>query len=424
MTEVRSLRDWLDWQESLHLSAIDLGLDRVGEVARRMNLLQPDFPIITVAGTNGKGSTVAMLSAILHAAGYKVGAYTSPHIERYNERIALDCEPVADEPICAAFAAIDAARGDISLTYFEFGTLAAMWVCMQADVDVMVLEVGLGGRLDAANIWDADVAVITGIGIDHVDWLGDDREVIGREKAGIARAGRPVVCGDPEPPASIAAYADKLGAELLQFGRDFGISRKSERFNVDLRQGNEHQVWEQLPLPALLGEVQLQNAACALVALQQLADTLPVSTEQVATGLRAVKLAGRLQKLGTAPDIYVDVAHNPHAAEQLAAWLRKNPAQGKTYVLFSILADKDINGVVQVFAGLIDEWHFFPLQDVRAMSLENMQAAMNLCEIPVAVPHKELKLAWNTLKPRLKDEDRVVAFGSFLVLSSMLEGSF
>lgn len=445
MSETRSLQDWLAWQESLHLSAIDLGLDRVGEVAQRMGLLQPDFPVITVAGTNGKGSTVAMLSAILDEAGYSVGAFTSPHILRYNERIALNREPVADASICAAFAAIDAARGDISLTYFEFGALAAMWVFMQADADVVVLEVGLGGRLDAANIWDADVAVITSIGVDHIDWLGDDREVIGREKAGVARAGRPLICGDPEPPTSIAAYAAEIGAVLLQYGEAFALTQDDERFTVSLRQEssvrerisspsmevstshskqyNQH-VWDDLPLPALLGDVQLQNAACALVALQQLTDKLSISHQHIANGLRSVKLSGRLQQLKSAPDVFVDVAHNPHAARQLALWLRKNPSKGATYVLFSILSDKDINGVLHALSGLVDEWHFFPLQDSRAMPLDDMQSAMDLCEISVTVPHQELKRAWSALKPRLTAEDRVVAFGSFLVVSSMLEDLF
>ncbi len=424
MSEARSLQDWLDWQESLHFSAIDLGLDRITAVAQRMDLLQPVFPIITVAGTNGKGSTVAILSALLQAAGYNVGAYTSPHILRYNERIALRGEPVADEPICAAFAAIDAARGDISLTYFEFGTLAAMWLFKESAVDVAILEVGLGGRLDAANLWDADVALITSIGIDHIDWLGDDRELIGREKAGVARAGRPLICGDPEPPQSIAAYATELGAELIQYGQAFTFSQTGERFSVSLHAGTRPQIWADLPLPALLGDVQLRNAACALIALQQLYGRLMLTQRQIVHGLSTVTLAGRLQKLATVPDIFVDVAHNPHAAQQLALWLRKNPSKGTTYVLFSMLADKDINGVLQVLVDWVDEWHFFPLQDERAMTLENMQAAMDVQKIAVAVPHRELKQAWNTLKPRLKGEDRVVGFGSFLVVSNMLEGLF
>ncbi|MGB1254722.1 MAG: bifunctional tetrahydrofolate synthase/dihydrofolate synthase [Thiolinea sp.] len=421
MSGQRSLQDWLSWQESLHLSAIDLGLDRVGEVAKRLSLLQPGFPVITVAGTNGKGSTVALLSALLDEAGYKVGAYTSPHILKYNERIALNRVPVADEPICEAFAAIDEARGDISLTYFEFGTLAAMWVFMQAEVDVVVLEVGLGGRLDAANLWDADVAVITSIGVDHISWLGDDREVIGREKAGVARQGRPLICGDPKPPASIAAYAQEIGAELVQYGKEFNIQSQGDTFSISLEQVKFQQQWNKLPLPALLGEVQLQNAACALIALRQLADKFDINSASINRGLASVSLAGRLQKLQSSPDVFIDVAHNPHAAKQLALWLQKNPPKGATYVLFSILSDKDITGVLEALLGLVDEWHFFPLQDLRAMPVEDIQSTMDFHKVAVAVPHEGLKQAWNALKPRLKSEDRVVAFGSFLVVSSMLE---
>ena len=424
MSQQRSLQDWLSWQESLHFSAIDLGLDRVGEVARRMGLLKPDFPIITVAGTNGKGSTVALLSAFLDEAGYKVGAYTSPHILKYNERIALNRRPASDELICEAFAAIDAARGDISLTYFEFGTLAAIWAFVQSGVEIAVLEVGLGGRLDAANLWDADVAVITGIGIDHISWLGDDREVIGREKAGIARRQRPLVCGDPSPPVSIKAYAQELGAELIQYIDNFVIERSDETFNITLQQSSGIKKWENLPYPALLGEVQLQNTACALVALHQLAGKLMINKSHLHKGLRSVSLPGRLQKLQSEPDVYIDVAHNPHAARQLSHWLQKNPPDGVTYVLFSILSDKDIDGVIDVVRDVVDEWHFFPLQDSRAMALGDIQSAMDSGKVSVSISHEGLKQAWNTLKPRLKSQDRVVAFGSFLVVSSMLEDLF
>ncbi len=222
----KNLQEWLSWQESLHFSAIDLGLDRIRQVATNLGLLQPECPVITVAGTNGKGSTVALLSSLLNEAGYRVGAYISPHILRYNERIAFNGQPADDDFICDAFAAIDAARGDVSLTYFEFGTLAAMWLFVREAVDVIVLEVGLGGRLDAANLWDAEVAIITSIGIDHVDWLGDDREVIGREKAGIARPGKALICGDPEPPSSIAVVADEVGADYIQYGRDFSVRQR------------------------------------------------------------------------------------------------------------------------------------------------------------------------------------------------------
>lgn len=428
----KSLQEWLSWQESLHFSAIDLGLDRIRQVAANLDLLRPEFPVITVAGTNGKGSTVAMLSSLLNEAGYRVGAYTSPHILRYNERIALNGNPVADEPICEAFAAIDAARGDVSLTYFEFGTLAAMWLFSRAAVDVAVLEVGLGGRLDAANLWDADVAVVTAIGIDHVSWLGDNREVIGREKAGIARAGKALICGDPEPPASIATVAKEVGAQSIQYGRDFSArynssavidSAASATFDVifSALSPDEQADWLRLPLPGLLGEVQMRNAACALIALHQLRDCLPIKSSAVHRGLMGTKLFGRLQKLSSEPDVLVDVAHNPHAAEQLASWLQKNPTGGKNCVLFSILSDKDIDGVLTALKNVVDEWHYFPLEDERAMLLSDIQTAMDAHDITVAKPYAGLKQAWATLRLDLNSDDRVVAFGSFLVVSSMLE---
>ncbi len=424
----RTLQDWLSWQESLHLSAIDLGLDRIAVVAGRMGLLAPAFPVITVAGTNGKGSTTALLTSILHTSGYRVGTYTSPHILRYNERVALDGQPVADELLCAAFTAIDAARLDVSLTYFEFGTLAAMWVFTQHQVDVAVLEVGLGGRLDASNLWDADVAVITAIGIDHVEWLGDNREDIGREKAGIARAGKALICGDPHPPASIAATAALIGAQLLQNGVDFRVEPLPEgRFSIHLQPafGREGLAWLGLPRPVLQGDVQMNNAACAVLAVQQLVNRLPLSGRQaLEDGIRLATLPGRLQKIQSRPDVWVDVAHNPHAAENLAEWLQKSPVAGKTYVIFSILADKDITGVIKPLLPHVDEWHFFPLVSPRAASLPVIQAALDACHVQHPVSSPDLQHAWAQLAGHLQAEDRVVIFGSFLVVSKMLDGIF
>nr|CAA6821017.1 MAG: Dihydrofolate synthase (EC @ Folylpolyglutamate synthase (EC [uncultured Thiotrichaceae bacterium] len=427
-----NLQEWLSWQESLHFSAIDLGLDRIRQVAANLDLLQPDFPIITVAGTNGKGSTVALLTSILSKAGYHVGTYTSPHILRYNERIAFNGQPVDDAPICEAFEAIDAARGEISLTYFEFGTLAAMWLFARSAVDVVVLEVGLGGRLDAANLWDAEVAVVTSIGIDHVSWLGDDREVIGREKAGVGRPGKALVCGDPEPPESIAAVAGELGADYVQYGADFFIRQQDTKpsasalpctFDVvfSALSAAEQVDWLGLPLPGILGEVQMRNAACALIALYQLRDCLPIQLPAIHQGVAEAQLSGRLQKLSSRPDILLDVAHNPHAAEQLAGFLQKNPTDGKNFVLFSILSDKDINGVLTALKDAVDEWHYFPLKDERAMPLSDIQSAMSAHGITFAASYAGLKQAWAALHPNLNSDDRVVAFGSFLVVSSMLE---
>jgi dihydrofolate synthase/folylpolyglutamate synthase len=399
---VKTLAEWLDWQEQQFPAEIKLDLQRIHAVAERMGLLQLPVPVITVGGTNGKGSTCAMLTRILQQQGYKVGTYTSPHLLRYNERIAINAEPVEDAAICAAFEAIDAARGQITQTYFEFGTLAAVWCFLQAKVDVIVLEIGLGGRLDACNLWDADVAIITSIGIDHVAWLGSTRESIGREKAGIMRAGKPVVCGDPNPPASIASEAARIGANLLQYGRDFTSAG--------------------IPPLALKGDVQVQNAACVVTALQQLQAVLPISDTAIAEGLRTVTLPGRMQKVWDAPELLLDVAHNPHAATELALWLKKNPVAGKTSAIFSILADKDISGVLEIMAEHMDAWHLIPLQGQRAASMDLLKTKMEEAGVQTPIHfHSDFQSAWNSVRLSAEKQDRVVAFGSFLVVSGMLE---
>ncbi|HSP00336.1 MAG TPA: bifunctional tetrahydrofolate synthase/dihydrofolate synthase, partial [Thioalkalivibrio sp.] len=308
-----TLEQWLAWQETLHPKAIDLGLERVARVAGRLGLLEPSHAVITVAGTNGKGSTVALLDAIYRAAGYRVCTYTSPHLLRYNERIRIHGALASDEALCRAFDAVDTARGEESLSYFEFGTLAALWLFWEAAPDVAILEVGLGGRLDAVNIIDSDVAVITSIGIDHEAWLGSDREVIGAEKAGVFRAARPAVCGDPRPPASIQRRALDLGAKLYMAGRDFSWQAAA------LGQGWQWQgpgavVLADLPLPALFGPIQLNNAASALTAVTLLQARLAVSREALARGLQQVRLPGRFQQLRDKPLVILDVAHNPQGA--------------------------------------------------------------------------------------------------------------
>ena len=399
---MKTLDDWLRWQEYQFLLSIKLGLERIRTVAERMDLLQLPVPVMTVGGTNGKGSTCAMLTRILTLQGYRVGTYTSPHLLRYNERIAIDAEPASDAMICQAFAAIDKARDGIDLTYFEFGTLAAVWCFLQAKVDVFVLEVGLGGRLDACNLWDADVAIITSIGIDHEDWLGSTRKAIGREKAGIMRAGKPVISGDPQPPAILASEAARIGARLLQYGQDFSA--------------------EGVPQPALLGDVQQQNAACVVTALQQLREVLPVSPAAIAEGLRTVSLTGRMQRVHKQPEVILDVAHNPHAAKELALWLKKNPVAGKTFAIFSILADKDIAGVLEIMATQVDEWHLVPLSGSRAASCDVLVEKIQACHVQVPVHiHPDFQAAWSAVYLSAEKQDRVVAFGSFLVVSGMLE---
>lgn len=416
-----SLNEWLSWQESLHWAEIDLGLDRLREVATAMDLLELPFPIITVAGTNGKGSTVAMLDAILRAQGYQTGASTSPYLYRYNERIKLSGEEASDALICAAFQAIDEARGEVSLTYFEFATLAAIWIFMHEQVEVAVLEVGMGGRLDAVNLWDSDVAVITSIGIDHIKWLGDNREAIGREKAGIMRSRRPVVCGDLKPPKSIAAQAKKIDAILYQAGEDF-------TWRVTDSQSGEWQLratarqWLALPAPALKGDFQMNNAAVAILALwalQTVRTRLTVTDEAIKKGLQSVRLPGRLEQIQQYPTVILDVAHNAHAAKQLAAWLAANPVNGKTCALFSMLNDKDIEDVARVMDEVIDQWFVAGIDDARGLTAQDLLEKMHLSEASLEKVSisPTLESAWSLCKKQAKDADRIIVFGSFLVLS-------
>ena len=433
----RSLAEWLNWQEQLHLSDIDLGLERIGKVAETLGILSLPFPVITVAGTNGKGSCVAMLESILRAQGYQTGAYTSPHLIRYNERISINNQAASDAQICGAFETIDQARLNtfdadgktISLTYFEFGTLAAILCFIEQNVDVALLEVGLGGRLDAANLWDASLAIITGIAIDHESWLGNDRETIGREKAGIMRKNQPVVCGDPNPPQSIKDEAIRVGARLYQFKQDFSFEKNEQDW---LWKGWDNQHL-QLPLPALKGEFQINNAATVVAALTLFSENLPVSQPAFEEGLKQASVTGRMQVIKSSPEWLVDVAHNPQSAKQLAAYLQNNPVKGNTYAIFSMLADKDINQVLAIMQPYIDQWHIFELPGKRAQTLEVLaqqlkqslqQQANSTNEKPgqkSIIRHIDFSSVCNHLKKSVKSKDRVVAFGSFLVVSAVLE---
>ncbi len=349
----QNLSDWLDWQTQLHPSSIELGLDRVAAVWR--HLYPHPFPttVVTVAGTNGKGSCVAMLEAILCAAGYRVGCYTSPHLLRYNERIRVDGEEASDAAICQAFGRIDQARGETSLTYFEFGTLAALDIFTRSELDIVVLEVGLGGRLDATNIINPDVALITSVALDHTDWLGDDLEQIALEKAGILRANRPAVSGCVNSPLSLLQYAAKLNTPLAVAGDDFGfeITGPGEWF-----WHNAEQHFENLPFPALAGSCQLQNAAAALQVISLLSDRMDVNHEAISQGLQNIELAGRFQVIPGPVELILDVAHNPAAAQGLADSLQNSPCQGRTLVLFAMLADKDVAAVVKILAPHVDGW--------------------------------------------------------------------
>ena len=413
------LAAWLAYADVLHAQAIDMGLERVSAVRDALGL-KPSFPLITVAGTNGKGSTCALLAAMLGAAGYRVGVYTSPHLLRYNERVRIDGVPVGDAALCAAYARVDAARGQRPLTPFEFGTLAAMCVFTEADLDVAVLEVGLGGRLDAVNAFDADCAIVTSIGIDHVEYLGPTRESIGREKAGVFRPGRPAVCADPDPPASIAAEALRLGARLRQYGRQFEARRTGDSWTL-VRGGHE---LTDLPLPALAGDVQLYNAAACVTALDTLSARLPVDAAQIREGLQRVTLAGRFQRWrrdAHAPEVVLDVAHNPHAAQRLAVTLAQQPVRGCTFAVFAMLRDKDIVGTAQALQERVDRWYVAGIAERRGASAADMAAALDAarvhqtvqrCTTPAAAFREALAAAGA--------DDRVLVCGSFATVAAVL----
>lgn len=415
-----TLDDWLRTLESLHPKAIDLGLERVQAVKARLGLT-PAFPVITVGGTNGKGSTCAMLESMLRAGGYRTGLYTSPHLLRYNERVRLDGIEADDAALCAAFAAVEAGRGGIPLTYFEFGTLAALWLFIQEKPAAAILEVGLGGRLDAVNAFDADCAVVASIGIDHCDWLGDTREAIGFEKAGIFRAGKPAICGEPHPPATLTGHAAAIGADLRRIGTDFGFD------SVDPTQWR---FWESdgkhvvLPHPALRGAYQLNNAAAALAALGKLHERLPLTHGDLRRGLLEVELSGRFQVLPGRPQTILDVAHNPHAAAVLAANLRAMPPAGKTIAVFAMLHDKDIAGVVRELRDAVDVWLLAGIAQPRGASADELMAVLR--ELGLAERAScfgDVAAAYRCARDMAGDDDRIAAFGSFYTVADALNVS-
>ena len=365
-----TLPTWLAYLDRIHPHAMDLGLERVGQVRDRLGLF-PSYPILMVAGTNGKGSTCAYLTSILKAAGYRVGTYTSPHLVRYNERVVVDGTPVSDARLCAAFARIEAARQEISLTPFEFGTLAAVEIFQRAQVDVAVLEVGLGGRLDAVNLFEPAVSLLTGIALDHETWLGATREAIGAEKAGIFRARVPALCADPDPPRSVLEHAAALETPLWLWGRDFTVERQAQGgWTLYL----PHQTWSDLPAPSLRGDFQYRNAALALAALQRL--PLRVTPEQGRRGISGAVLPGRFQTLRHSPQVILDVAHNPQAAQELAHNLEKATCPGRTRLVLGMLRDKDRVGVVQALDSVVDDWYLADLHEARGACRAEMEPAL------------------------------------------------
>lgn len=414
---MKSLSDWLAYIERQHPKTIAMGLERVREVAGRLSLGKPAKHVIMVGGTNGKGSTVAFTEAIARAAGWKTGAYTSPHLLRYNERVRIDGRDADDATLVAAFEAVEAARADTPLTYFEYGTLAALWLFQRADLDLAILEVGLGGRLDAVNIVDADVAVITTVDLDHQDYLGDDREKIGFEKAGIARAWKPLVLGEDDPPSSVLGHAYAIGASTWRANNDFFF----ERIDDAGWQWREVGYEVALSLPKLVAPAQLRNAATAIAALRALDVEIPDAA--LVEGVANACLPGRLQRFERdGVEIVVDVGHNPQAARELAAWLRADAAAGRTFAVYAALADKDIVGVVNALQEGIAGWYIAGLEEAGPRGLDVEAFAVRLAGTAVseAERHADVATALAAARAQAREGDRILVFGSFFTVAAAL----
>ena len=412
-----SLKGWLDWQESLHPLAIDLGLERAAQVFHALNpdCLKP--PTITVAGTNGKGSCIAYLEAIYRAQGYRVGAYSSPHILKYNERIKIDGKPVSDELICEAFARIEAVRGNTSLSYFEFGTLAALDIFCRSGLDVQLLEVGLGGRLDAVNIIDPNVSLITSIGIDHIDWLGETREAIGQEKAGIFRAKTPAIIGDYDPPESLLQSAIDKDARLYCINKDFGYKKQTTTW--DWFAGDRH--ISQLPEPGLKGEHQYRNASSVILAVEVLAKSLPVSDMAIRIGLKNIQLLGRFQLIDDKIPVLIDVGHNPEAVKTLVDYLNMTFPDKRIHAVFSMMKDKDIAGVLEIMNPVVYDWFFAPIANPRAATEPLMRKIFSQSSVSrISFGFTGFADAFNAAKNQSLENDLLLVFGSFFLVSDCL----
>ncbi|MDR6856383.1 dihydrofolate synthase/folylpolyglutamate synthase [Variovorax guangxiensis] len=416
---MKSLADWLAHAEHLHPKNIELGLERVRAMAQKLDLVF-DCPVITVAGTNGKGSTCAMLESILMHAGYRTAVFTSPHLVHFEERLRLSGEAVKAEALAAHFEAVEEARGDMTLTYFEFTTLALLLCATASKPDVAILEVGLGGRLDAVNVIDADCAIITSIDLDHMEFLGPDRESIGFEKAGIMRAGRPVIVSDPVPPQSVIAHAEAIGADLWRVGRDFNVSGDKQQWGWSGR-GRRY---SGLAYPALRGANQLVNAAGVLAALEALRPRLPVMAQAVRIGLASVELPGRFQIVPGEPALVLDVAHNPHAVAALAENLDAMGFYPTTHGVFGVMADKDLAPMFARIGPMIDRWYFTDLPTPRAAKAADLQArweAQNTRADASASAHAGPMEALQAAIDRADPADRIVVFGSFFTVGGVLE---
>ncbi len=416
------LNDWLSWQESLNPAGIDLGLERVSTVLAQSGLAATfACPIITVAGTNGKGSVVAMLEAIALSAQLTVCSYTSPHLFKYNERIRINNQPLDDRVICEAFERIDQARGSEALTYFEFSTLAALDIFSRCGADLVVLEVGLGGRLDAVNVMQPSVSIITSIDIDHIDWLGDNRESIGREKAGIFRANTLAICGDANPPTSLYQVAEQVGTNLKVVTKDYNYQLQGQHWNLSSPFGD----LSNLPVPSLVGKFQLGNAATAILALQSLKEDIKISSLAIKHGLEQCQLRAHFETLCTSPLVQVDVAHNPHAAVALVSQLAASAysAQGKCYAIIGMLADKAVEQVVDILAPDVDEWCVAGLSATpRGLSeIELRKRIQNKLTNVKLQSAGTVKQACELVMKQMTKNDRVIAFGSFYTASEVIK---
>ena len=413
-----SLKEWLNWQQTLHSQKIELGLERIAEVANTMGVTKPKYKTIVVAGTNGKGSIVSTLESIYHRGGYRVGAYTSPHLIHYNERIRVQQQNTEDEILCNAFDIVDRTRRDTSLSYFEFGTLAAMHIFSESNLDVAIYEVGLGGRLDAVNILDSDLAFVSSIGIDHVQWLGPTRESIGYEKAGVFRANHIAICGDINPPSSLTNYAKELGTSLLVKNKDFSyqkLNSKTWSFN------SEKMSWDNLPIPSLYGDVQLGNVATALMGVVCMDEILPVTRESIDHGLTNINLPGRFQRIQGPCEIILDVAHNVDSAKVLVKNLNELEPVTKTIAVFAVLADKDISGIIECVGEEFDEWHISQLKSERMLGKEKLKEQLeSYCNECLVYTHDSISAAYKAVKNKVDESMRIVVFGSFLTVAEAL----
>jgi dihydrofolate synthase / folylpolyglutamate synthase len=420
LAKPKTLNEWLAYIEALHPKSIEMGLERVSAVASRL-ALKPNFQVIAVAGTNGKGSTCAMLAHVYINAGYQVGSYTSPHLLRYNERVRVNNQEISDQALCVAFQAVEDARKEVELTYFEMGTLAAMWHFMQLELDVAILEVGLGGRLDAVNIFDADCAIVTNVDLDHMEYLGDTREKIGFEKAGVYRPNQIAICGDHSPPESLRQYAKAVGADLKLVDYDFHVEIESSGWTyVDSRGKLE------FPELTLMGNFQVDNAASVVYAIRTLVSSLPVADQVIVETLPKIQLMGRFHYLHRMPDVIADVAHNPQAALSLSESLKKidlnSNYQTNWIAVFAMLADKDIASVVNLLKNQVDVWYLAAIDHPRAASVAMLKSI--LLENGVSAPiltFSKVEDALLIAYKKMAKNDKIIIFGSFFTVAAALE---